>query len=156
MLRLLLIALGLMSFAEPSWACSPPGQTAERPANELAHLAATEIRASKVILDALVTYRGETIFLKPLRVWKGKHQKLYEVAGENYCGGAALAVGSKVRVLLTKLFPSEKGWFVIRPLEDRNSRSVVFDRAVDAYVGHVRPSGFENGAPPHFPLPKHH
>lgn len=142
--------LAPMVAALPAVACEAPGPLPDLSNTEISRLTANAIRNSDVIVDAIVIRKGEALFLEPIKIWEGRHQRLYEL---DYSCSQSLAVGSRVRVLLTISETHPQLWHVTEPLVDRRMRSILFDSLLDAHLGQVRPPDYENGGLPYPPLP---
>jgi hypothetical protein len=147
--RMMLILL--LAFAPASaLACSPPNGDTTLTDAQITRETKKDIQRSDAIIDALVIQTDDgNYFLKPMKVWKGKRQRLYYV--ENADCGITLLNGTKVRVLLEG---SPFGWMIVPPLVNSKLNTRLYDNIVDTYLGHVRGPNFENGSFPFPPTPK--
>lgn len=142
--------VALMFPALPAIACSPPNPLPELSSAEITRHTTKAIQNSDVIVDAIVAHKGETLFLRPIKVWKGKRQSSYELA---YACYQPLRIGSKVRVMLTISEVYPKLWSVTMPFLGYGFSTKLFDGLLDAHIGQVRAPDYENGDLVHPPPP---
>ena len=143
------IAFALFLTSSAAFTCSPPESEGIFSGAEISKMTYERIKRSVAIIDATVVRdKAGTFFLKPLRVWKGPHHRLYHIANSG-CD-VSLSPGTNVRALLEG---DASGWMMMAPLYDRRTGTRLFDSIVDAHLRNARPRSFENGSFPFPPMP---
>lgn len=141
LMKRLLIWLALACLASvPALACTPrdPETYSDR---EIVKEANERVRSADAIVDGVVIDGKDGIYLKPIKVWKGKPVRRYYIQNA-YCG-VILLPGDKVRALLVGDAPE---FMMMSPMPGRKWDSKLYDKVIDDHLGAVRPNGYENGS----------
>lgn len=147
-LRIIAALLSFLNFS-PALACSRPDGAPRLSNEEIVKITTERIQRADVIIDGIVTEKKDgKVFLKPVKIWKGKPLRLYYI--ENSGCGVFLTNGTKIRALLEG---ESTGLMMMAPLGDNHLQTRLYDSLIDAYLGQVRPTDFENGGPQYPPPP---
>ncbi|MBN8840908.1 MAG: hypothetical protein J0I25_11980 [Sphingomonadales bacterium] len=151
--RVALVTLLLILHSAPAVACSwPPDISLPATNEEFSRAVYAKIDRSDVVVDAIVSRSEDgTVFLKPIKVWKGERQRKYMI-GNDGCGVFLPVAGGKVRVLLYKM--DSDGWVVAEPVVGGKSVTLNFDSVLDSRLGDIRSGDFQSVGPLMPPPPK--
>jgi hypothetical protein len=147
-LRIIIALLSLLNVS-PALACSRPDGAPILSNEEIVKITKERIARADVIVDGIVIEeKDDRVFLKPIKVWKGKPLRRYYIANSG-CD-VFLSGRTKVRGLLEG---ESIGLMMMAPLGENRLKTQLYDSLIDAYLGQVRPADFENGGLAYPPLP---